>query len=186
VRLPGILLTAAIAWVGVVIGHLAAYVLTYPAQGLRHIHLDLSGHSWAGLATASLFAALPVILFTVGVRSLRAGAGVSGGALALRLAAIQVPAFVAIEVIERGWSVGRAISDPAVFVGLVLQPLVAVIAAWIIELLGRTVRAIATLLAPPAAAAPRSLPRPGLRVYPPRPWASFPSRLRAPPASASR
>jgi hypothetical protein len=185
VRRSGILLTTAIAWVGVVIGHLAAYVLTYPAQGFRHIHLALSGHSWSGLATASLFAVVPVILLTVIVRSLRAGATWSGGALALRLAAIQVPAFLAIEVMERGWSVGRTISDPAVFVGLVLQPLVAVIAAWIVELLSRTVRAIATLLAPPPVAAPRSLPRPGLQVSPPRPWASFPSRLRAPPASVS-
>ena len=178
---PGILLTTAIAWVGVVLGHLLAYLLTYPAQGSRHLHLALTGHSWTGLATGSLLAVIPVILLAVGVRSYRGSGGWSGGALALRLVVVQVPAFLVVEMMEREWSLGRTLADPAVFVGLILQPLVALLAAWALELLGRGVRAVAALLRRPRPAAARSLPRPGLILLVPRCWAFLPTRLRAPP-----
>ncbi len=184
-RRPGTFLTIAIAWTAVVLGHLVAYLLTYPSQGARHLHLAVTGHSWMGLAAASILAVVPVILLTVGIRSLRSPTAWSGSALALRLATIQVPAFLAIEMMEREWSLGRAISDPAVFVGLALQPLVAVIAAWIVELLNRAVRAIVELLRPARRVAPRSSPRPGLPASTPRLWALLPARRRAPPLPAS-
>lgn len=179
-RRPGTLLTVATAWAAVVLGHLVAYVLTYPSGGFRHVHLAVTGHSWLGFATASLLAMIPVILLTAGVRSLRAPAGWSGSALALRLAAIQVPAFLVIEIVEREWSLGRAISDPAVLVGLILQPLVAFIAAWALELVRRGVRAIVALLRP-RPDTPRSVPRPGLQLDAPRHWVFLPARRRAPP-----
>lgn len=182
VRRPGLLLTVAIAWTGVVGGHLVAYLLTYPSGGFRHVHLAVTGHSWLGFATASVLAMIPVILLAAGVHSLRASTGWSGRALSLRLAAIQVPAFLLIEIVEREWSLGRAVSDPAVLVGLILQPLVAVFAAWILELLGRAVRGIAALLRP-RPDTPRYLPRPGLRLDPPRRWVFLPARRRAPPLS---
>ena len=183
-RRPGTLLTIAIAWTAVVLGHLVAYLLTYPSQGLRHLHLAVTGHTWLGLGIASLLAVIPVILLTVSVLSIRSPAAWSGGALAVRLAAIQVPAFLAIEIMEREWSLGRAISDPAVFVGLILQPLVAVITAWVLELLRRTVRAIVGRLRPGRTVAPRSFRRPGLRASFPRLWAFLPARRRAPPLPA--
>jgi hypothetical protein len=181
-----LLLFTGIAWVGVVLGHLVAYLLTYPAQ-TRHLHLALTGHSWTGAAEASLLALVPVLLLTIGVRVLRSASGWSGSALAMRLIAIQVPAFLAIEVMERGWSVGSALSDPAVFLGLILQPLVAVVAAWVLELFGRTVQALAGMLrAPRGTESRKSFPRPGLSL-PPRGARRFsPARLRAPPAPALR
>lgn len=171
----------AIAWVGVVAGHVMAYVLTYPSQGYRHLHLTITGHSWTGLAAASLLALVPVILLAVALRGLRASGGWSGSALAVSLVAIQAPAFLAIEVMERGWSAGRAATDPAVFVGLILQPLIAVVAAWVLELLRRTVRAIAGLLRARPAVRPASVPRPGLGAPIPRSRRFVPARLRAPP-----
>lgn len=183
-RRPGIILTIAIAWTAVVVGHLIAYLLTYPSQGLRHLHLVVTGHSWTGMATASLLAAVPVILLAIAVGSLRTAASWPGRALALRLTAIQAPAFLTLEIMERGWSAERAVSDPAVLVGLALQPLVAVIAAWVLELVRRTVRAIASLLLrAPLAQAPRSLPRPGLLFATPRSWRFLPGRRRAPPVT---
>ena len=187
VRRPGIPLTTTVAWVGVVLGHLLAYLLSYPAQGSRHLHLAVTGHTWTGAAEASLLALIPVILLTTGARSFRSAPGSRGSTLAVRLMVIQVPAFLAIEVMERGWSVGSAVSDPAVFVGLVLQPLVAVLAAWVLELFGRTVQALACLLgAPRDTPSPRSLRRPVLSLPPQATWRFSPSRLRAPPAPALR
>jgi hypothetical protein len=185
VKRPGVLLTVAIAWVGVVLGHLAAYLLAYPTQGARHLHLALTGHTWTGLATASLLAVIPVILLTFVLRSIRAPGSWSGSDLALRLAVIQAPAFLAIEIVERDGSLGQAFSDPAVFVGLILQPLVAVLASWVLELVRRSVRAIVARFLTPRPVATRAFPRPGLLLSLPRTWAFLPARLRAPPLPAN-
>lgn len=180
-RRPGIALTAALAWVGVVVGHVVAYLLTYPSQGIRHVHLEITGHEWLGLATASLLAAVPVILLASVLRSLRSDAPWTGPGLALRLLAIQLPAFFLIEVAERGWSLTGALSDPAVFAGLALLPLLAVVAAWVLDLLHRTVRAIVVRLRQPRRTASRSFPPPALDVPSSRSWLLLPSRRRAPP-----
>lgn len=178
---PGVALTATVAWVGVVIGHLVAYLVSYPTEGIRHVHLALTGHSWIGLATTSLLAAVPVLLVLVVVRSFRSKSPWAGGELALRLAAIQLPAFLAIEVIERQGSVARALSDPAVFLGLALQPLLVVLAAWVLDLVRRTVRTIVAWLAgrrfAKARPAPSTAPdHPAIRA-----WLLPPSRRRGPP-----
>ena len=181
-RRPGFLLTIAIAWVGVVAGHASSYVLTYPANGLRHTHLAVTGHTWLGLAAASLIALIPVILLAIGMHAARSSAPWSGPRVALLLTAIQVPAFAAIESMERGWSVGEALSDPAVFVGLMLQPLLAVVATWALELLRRTVQAMVdrrrTLLREHAAPFPPPASGPPSTRY----WLLWSSRRRAPPA----
>jgi len=180
VRRPGIALTIATGWVGVVAGHLAACFLAYPSAEARHVHLVLSGHSWVGVAAASLLAVVPIILLSVGVRALSGGPWSSSG-LALRLLAIQAPAFVLIEVVERRGSLVRALVDPAVFIGLVLQPFLAVLAAWLLDLFGRAVRAVSARLRAPARRLPRSFPRPALRTLSPRLRLLLPLGGRAPP-----
>jgi hypothetical protein len=185
VRRSGILLTGITAWVGVVLGHLAAYVLAYPSAGRRHIHLAVSGHDWVGVATASLMAAIPVILLLATLLAVSPREFWSGGGLSVRLAAIQVPAFALIELLERGWSFDRTVGDPAVFVGLALQPIVAVLAAWVLDLFRRTVRAVIARRRLPRPRAPRSYPRPAVRQAPPRHQLLLPTRRRAPPVVAA-
>lgn len=182
-RRPGMPLTSAIAWVGVVVGHLVAYLLTYPSRGVRHVHLEITGHEWLAVATASLLAAIPVIVLVAGSRSVRSPASWNGPGLALRLLTIQVVAFGLLEVAERGWSIREAIFDPAVFVGLALQPLLAVVAARILDLLHRVVRSIVARLRPahPAAARPSRPPVPRQSVF--RAWLLLPARRRAPPSA---
>jgi hypothetical protein len=166
VRRPGIVLTFATAWVGVVAGHLAACFLAYPSAEARHVHLAVSGHSWVGVAAASLLAVIPIILLGAGIRAVSDRAW-TGSGLALRLLAIQVPAFVLIEVVERRGSLTRALTDPAVFIGLVVQPLLAVLSAWLLDLFGRAVRAVAARLRRRAHRAPRSVPgRPAVPIRP--------------------
>lgn len=177
--------TALVAWVAVVAGHLVAYLLTYPSQGVRHVHLTVTGHSWLGLATASLLAAIPVVLLAAVIRGVRSDVSWAGSGLALRLAAIQVPAFAAIEILERQWSLGGAASDPAVFVGLVLQPLLAVIAAWMLDLVHRAVQAIVRLPVRTHTVVPRSFPRPAPALAASRRWLLLRARRRAPPPRLS-
>ena len=179
-RRHGVLVTIAAAWAGVVVGHLAACFLAYPSAEARHVHLAMSGHSWVGLAAASLSAVVPIILLSIGVRAV-SGTPWSGSGLALRLVAIQVPAFVLIEVVERRGSLTRALTDPAVFIGLVLQPLLAVVTAWLLDLFGRAVRAVAERLRPRTPRAPRAVPRPVPETIRPRLALLLPIGRRAPP-----
>lgn len=69
-RRPGVALTIAVGWVGVVTGHVAACFLAYPSAEARHVHLALSGHSWVGVAAVSLLAVVPIIMLSVGARAL--------------------------------------------------------------------------------------------------------------------
>jgi hypothetical protein len=181
VRRPAILLTVAAAWVGVVAGHIVAYLLAYPSAGPRHAHLAVTGHSWTGVATSSLLAVVPVVLLAAGLLAIRSKASWSGSSLAFRLMAVQVPALALIEVMERQWSVGATLADPAVFLGLVLQPLIAVLAAWALDLVGRAVRAVVERLRRSRREAPRPSPRPVLAQVRPRLRLLFPARRRAPP-----
>jgi hypothetical protein len=176
VRRPGVVLTAAIAWAGVVVGHLVAYALTYPDQAIRHTHLSITGHTWLGLGAASLVALVPVIVLATATRAIRTGA--AGPANAFRLAAIQVPAFGLLEMLERG-SVGEAAADPAVFIGLVLQVVVAVVGARILEIVGRIAVALVRRFAERRPRARSEAPPLGPPV--PRLSLLFPSRRRAPP-----
>lgn len=180
-RRSAILLSVAAAWVGVVAGHIVAYLLAYPSAGPRHAHLVVTGHSWTGVATASLLAVIPVVLLAVAGLAVRARDPWSGSSLAFRLVAIQVPAFALIEVMERQWSVGGTAADPAVFIGLVLQPLIAVLAAWILDLLRRAVRAVVAHLLRSRRVARPSFPRPVLGQIRPRHRLLIAARRRAPP-----
>jgi hypothetical protein len=176
-------LTSAIAWVGVVVGHVVAYLLTYPSQGIRHVHLEITGHEWLGVATASILAAIPVLLLVAVSRSVRSGAPWTGPGLALRLLGVQVAAFSLIEVAERGWSLADAVADPAVFAGLALQPLLAVLAARVLDLLHRVVRSIVVRLRPARPVATRLFPPPSFDEPVFRAWLLLPARRRAPPAA---
>jgi hypothetical protein len=185
VRKPGGLLVASVAWVCVVLGHLTAYLVAYPIEGPRHDHLALTGHSWVGVAAASALAIVPVVLVAVAVRALGSSDPWPRGGLAFRLAAIQVPAFAAIEVVERGGSVARTVSDPAVIVGLVLLPLLAVIAAWLLDLFRRAVRTVVHGSRRACHSTIRPVLRPALQQIPDRHLLLLPARRRAPPLTAA-
>lgn len=182
-RRPGIVLTSAIAWVGVVVGHVVAYLLTYPSQGLRHVHLEITGHEWLGLATASLLAAIPVLLLVAVTRSVRSSERWTGPGLALRLLAIQALAFSLIEIAERGWSIQETLFDPAVFVGLALQPLLAILAARVLDFLHRVVRSIVVRLRVPRLVATRPAPPSPIDRPVCRAWLLRHARRRAPPSA---
>jgi hypothetical protein len=167
-----------------VAGHLTTCVLAYPNGAARHVHLETTGHTWVRFAAPSLWAVVPVILLAVGMSAARNGGPRAGVGLALRLAAIQVPTFLLIELLLRDASPPQILGDPAVFVGLVLQPLVAVVAAWLLDQFGEVVRAVVTRLHTPPGRAPRSFPRPALAQSPPRTSLLLHVRRRAPPLAA--
>lgn len=175
------------AWTGVVLGHLLAYAAVHPDPVARHRHLLATGHGSFDVLVHSLALALPAALLLTALRAvLRPGPiGTAGGArrLLAGLASVQVPLFVLLECLERGFSPAAALSDPAVLLGVVAQLLVAVGSTALLVGLGRTVaRAVA------ASTKPRR-PEPAQAPLPPeREWAARLTFLagaprRAPPAA---
>jgi hypothetical protein len=113
-----------------VLGHLLAYALAYPEEEARRSHLAATGHGWLDLVGLSLLAVIPAMLLLTTSGAIRGGPVVAGWS---RLAALQVPAFLLIELAERGSAIGGAFSDPAVLLGIVLQLVVAGVAALLLR-----------------------------------------------------
>lgn len=175
-----------IAWGGLVLGHLLGYLVAYPDEATRHVHLAVTGHGSFHVAVLSLVAVVPVALGLFGAMALAGGGAVRVGGTVAELALLQVPAFVLLELAERSFSVPVTVADPALVAGVLAQLAVALGAALLLAGFPRTVRAVAARLrgargrAAPAArppAPPGSLPRPAFLAG---------ARRRAPPALATR
>jgi hypothetical protein len=123
-------IAAGTAWAGLVLGHLLAYALAYPEEGTRRAHLAATGHGWLDLVSLSLLAVIPAVLLLMTAGAIRGRPAVTAWS---RLAALQVPAFLLIELAERGSAIGGAFSDPAVLLGMVLQLVVAGVAALLLR-----------------------------------------------------
>ena len=172
------LIAAGAAWAGLVLGHLLAYALAYPGEASRRSHLAGTGHGWLDLVTLSLMAVVPAVLALTAVRSLRGG---SRGTTWVRLAALQVPAFLLIEVAERGASFDSALTDPAVLIGLVVQVVVAAVAALLLRGFSRAVAAVAARVRSPRAPAATAPASAAPDLAPPHLVRLVRSRRRAPP-----
>lgn len=130
-----------LAWMGIVLGHVLAYLLAYPEDGARSAKLAATGHDGFSLPVVSALAVLPAVLALVSGRRFR-GHRSSLKPTALWLAAIQVPAFVGMESIERAWADGHTLLDPAILLGLLVQLLVAAVAAVLVGAVAKVVRVL--------------------------------------------
>jgi hypothetical protein len=177
-----IVVIAGLAWSGMVLGHLLAYRLVYPAAHERVGHLLVTGHGGLPLWAVCAIACAPAVLMTTAALVIF-GRGVAGPT-ALWLAAIQLPSFGLMELAERGFMLDELFGDPAFLVGLALQVAIALLASALLVVVTRAIR----LLVPREwgrLPAPRVLPMPAARSRRTR-RAPFLSslRLRAPPLLA--
>jgi hypothetical protein len=132
---------------GVLLGHTVAYRLLLPDAHTRTLELAASGHGYlSGANMVGLVAAVSGLatLFLGGV--LRTHQAEPRN-LAARLVGFQMAAFVAMEVLERLASGGRAQYLAAVLlIGLPVQALIAVLVALVARLLLRAAAVVADLL----------------------------------------
>jgi hypothetical protein len=177
------LAAGAIAWAGIVLGHLVSYWLAYPHPEIRADHLAATGHQALPIALVSAAAVVPAILVLLAVRTLRGPPLPPMRRFAGGLAAIQVPGFLLMELVERGMALERLGQEPALLLGILVQVLVAVAVA----LLCRAFMGVVAALASHA----RRHRRIHVRVRWPEPRHDLSNRLvflihtrrRAPPAS---
>lgn len=174
-----------LAWSGVVLGHLCAYLLAYPGEAERSAHLADAGHGSFPLLLISGLAAIPAILSLLAVRVIRGDRTPAPLSTAVMLAAIQVPAFLAMEFLERGMSLERMVLEPAVLVGLGVQVLVAIISAVLVKTFARAVGALTSRLWRPPRQAPAVLLTPATDHRPNRLVFLISARHRAPPLTSA-
>ena len=175
------LATVALAWAGMIVGHVVSYVLAYPAEEEREAHLLVTGHGSFRFALMSLVAVIPAVLLVTVLRAVSSDHRPKILRTALVLAALQVPAFALLELVERDLSLAQALTDRAHVVGLVVQVLGALLSSVVIAMLFRGVRVLAARLRRAAFTAPESTPRPRRRETARRLILLVSARLRAPP-----
>jgi hypothetical protein len=138
------LAVAGMAGVGILLAHWLAYVIAVPNAAVRSHVLAHTGHAYWGVAVkgASAFAVVAVVAMLariVGWSFPGTDPGLRFGALAVRLAALQVGVFAAMEVAERLAAHVPVTTDlGATFaLGIGLQVLVALAGALLLVWLGR-------------------------------------------------
>lgn len=174
-----------LAWSGVVLGHLCAYFLAYPGEAERSAHLAETGHGSFPLLLISALAAIPAILSLLAVRVIRGDRTPPLLSTAVLLAAIQVPAFLAMEFFERGLSFEQMVLEPAVLGGVVIQVLVAAISALLVKTFARAVVALTSRLWRLPRQAPAKLLAPATDHRPQRLVFLISARHRAPPLTSA-
>jgi hypothetical protein len=152
-----VLAVGGLAWVGMVAGHLLAYALVYPLPHDRMEHLAATGHGTLPLHAICALACAPAVITVVAILRLRQRE--APRPTAQWLAAIQILGFVLVESVERGSSAGSLLGDPAFLLGLVLQVVIALLAAGLVRVV---TRAVSMLVSQPQAngKAPRRIPSP--------------------------
>lgn len=145
----------AFAALGVLIGHWATYWLAVPNPTLRESILIATGHSyWMSALKVGVVLAVTACVM-VGMRAASRDGGYQGRTsdafvwAALRLAAIQMFAFVALEVAERaavGDPVSLVFANHLLVVGLATQVVVAVAIAALSVATAQLIRRVITAL----------------------------------------
>lgn len=165
-----------------VLGHLAAFVLTYPRGSIRGNRLAATGHGSFDWILLAALVSIPLVLFLVARLAMRESEGFGVRETARRLAAIQVSAFLLLELLERQLSIAHTVADPAVLIGLMVQVLLASLAAALLAGLVGGLRAVVTRLRPHGRVPMFTRPvRPALRIRAASLVFLIASRRRAPP-----
>ena len=131
---------------GVLVGHALTYLVLVPDAHARAADLSATGHAYLGDANAvglvAVIAALSVLFFH-GLT----GAGDRHPRVYERLAAFQLTAFAAMEILERLGSGAGLRLVPTLAVGLPVQLAVAAFVALLVRFVARTAAAVADRVA---------------------------------------
>jgi hypothetical protein len=151
--------------------HWLAYLLAVPDPHERANALARTGHGYWPIGVAVALGCLVAGLAGFAVRRVRRRdePGHPYASTATRLVALQGVAFVVLEVVERvvaGAAAMSVVDDPAFQLGVVIQVLVASVAAFLLLILGRVVDAVVRRARRTVAGTGREVPRPLSRRIP--------------------
>jgi Flp pilus assembly pilin Flp len=132
---------------GVLAGHWLTYLVVRPDHHDRATLLDSTGH-WYLAAAVELALLLALVAAAVVFLGRLSGGGdiPSLGSMVRRLAAFQLGAFVALEVVERAVAGAFDGLIAVCLVGAVMQLVVATTSAWLLRSLARAAESVASVL----------------------------------------
>jgi hypothetical protein len=163
------------AAVGVIVGHCLTYVLAVWDRESRHAVMMETGHGYWDMALGTAIVLGIWLAGAVIFRHLRPGAAPSAPVeirpLAIRLAALQVGLFTAVEVGERlvaSVPLEASLLQELLSFGAAVQAFVALAIALLLRLLVRAAEVLAAVLRPPLPASSAPPRRPPLRHRPRR------------------
>jgi hypothetical protein len=129
---------------GLVLGHALAYLIAIPDPHQRAFALQRAGHAYLPALDQAVMMLAIAGVATVVVRAFaRRGGGANErfGRVAALLVVVQTSAFAGQEVLERlvsGAPLGELAHDQILVIGVLVQVLVAIVAAGVLWLLART------------------------------------------------
>ncbi|HYY07310.1 MAG TPA: hypothetical protein VFA25_01770 [Actinomycetota bacterium] len=174
---------------GLTIGHSLSYLIAIPDPGRRALVLHQTGHGYLHVLADLAMILATAALVTAALRTLGEGTVVRSEAsrLAWRVGAVQVAAFLAIEVGERVAShagFAELLADRILAIGVVVQLLIALLSVLVVRWITLATARLASVLASsgaPHVGTTRSLPI--VAVSTPRSTLLDANGARAPPGS---
>ena len=132
------LAVAGLAWIGIALGHLVT------CKVVHHEHDPLLApmHSWVPLGAVVAIGAVPAVLVVVVLHVLRGERTFRALPTMRLLAGIQLPLFLALEVLERVVAPGPFALEPGILIGLLIQAVAVLVGALMLAAVARVVRAM--------------------------------------------
>jgi hypothetical protein len=132
------LAVAGLAWIGIALGHLVTCMV------MHHDHDSMFPpmHSWVPFGVVLAIAAVPGVVVLTARHALRAGRSFRALPTVRLLAGIQLPLFLALEVLERVVAPGPFALEPGILVGVLIQVAAVVVGALVLAAVVHVVRAL--------------------------------------------
>lgn len=132
------LAVAGLAWIGIALGHLVTCMV------MHHDHDSMFPpmHSWVPFGVVLAIAAVPGVVVLTARHALRAERSFRALPTARWLAGIQLPLFLALEVLERVVAPGPFALEPGVLIGVLIQVAAVVVGALVLAAVVHVVRAL--------------------------------------------
>jgi hypothetical protein len=132
------LAVAGLAWIGIALGHLVTCMV------MRHDHDSMFPpmHSWVPFGVVLAIAAVPGVVVLAAHHVLRADRSFRALPTVRLLAGIQLPLFLALEVLERVVAPGPFALEPGILVGVVIQVVAVLVGALVLAAVARVIRAM--------------------------------------------
>jgi hypothetical protein len=132
------LAVAGLAWIGIALGHLVTCMV------MHHDHDSMFPpmHSWVPFGVVLAIAAVPGVVVLAARHALRAERSFRALPTVRLLAGIQLPLFLALEVLERVVAPGPFALEPGVLIGVLIQVAAVVVGTLVLAAVVHVVRAL--------------------------------------------
>jgi hypothetical protein len=136
------LAVAGLAWIGIALGHLVTCVFV----DHEHDRMFPTANSWVPLGAVVAIAAVPAVLVVAALNALRSDRSFRVQSTVRMLVTIQMPMFLALEVLERVVAPGPFALEPGILVGVLIQAVAVLVGALVLAAVVVTPTIVVTVI----------------------------------------